>query len=202
MYISESSICLIEILTLLNLLTDWIIVLALTCFNILLLAAGASVCVEHGSSIAYGVCGLDPLYLRTWTGYNWGGRPPFLCDHNYSFSWINATKCGPLTVYIYCAKCDPDYSSRYPDYAVVYGTPVNPGSNVWGGSPLNCTLTSAHPGYYKDFNQKCDHLDYCVLPCNSSQVCPGGDSQPLLCPTGLRVNKSAAIVLGNLSDCT
>jgi hypothetical protein len=167
------------------------------------LDAGASACVNHGSAIARGVCGIDPLFFRTWTGYNWGERPPFLCDHNYSFSWINgtSTKCGSHTVYIFCAKCDPDYSSRYPDYAVAYGTPVNPGSNVWGGSPLNCTLTVAHPGFYKDFGLKCNHLNYCVLPCNSSQVCPGGDYQPSSCPAGLRINKSSAILFGNISDC-
>ena len=140
------------------------------------------------------------MYLRSWTGYNWGEKPPYLCDHNFSFSWINSTAC-PLSFFISCVPCPPDYTSMYPDYSGPYGTPVSPASHVWEGSPLNCTLTIARPGFYKDSTTVCAHLSYCVEQCNPSFYCPGGDSQPVPCPAGLTVQKIEGFY-GNVSDCT
>ncbi len=155
---------------------------------------------SHGKLILNGICGVDPLYLRTWTGYNWGEIPPYLCDHNYSFTWSNATTC-PGSFFIYCQPCPPDYTSMFPAFAGQYGTPVNPGSNSWGGSPLNCTLSVAKPGYLRNYSASCGHLNYCVQSCNTTTYCPGGLSQPLACPAN-RTVKKVSNFFGNSSDCT
>ena len=154
----------------------------------------------HGKLILNGICGINPPYLRTWTGYNWGEKPPFLCDNNYSYSWVNISAC-PGSYFISCQPCPPDYSSVFPNYTGPYGTPVNPGFNNWGGSPLNCTLTVARPGNFKNFSVTCAHLNYCVTGCNTTSYCPGGNSQPVPCPTGKSVQKSSNF-FGNSSDCS
>ena len=155
---------------------------------------------QHGKLILNGICGINPLYLRTWTGYNWGEKPPFLCDNNYSYTWSNVSAC-PGSLFISCQPCPFGYTSIYPNYTGPYGTPVNPGFNIWGGSPLNCTLTVAFPGYFKNFSTTCAHLNYCVQPCNTTTYCPGGNSQPVPCAAGKTVQKTSNF-FGNASDCS
>lgn len=154
----------------------------------------------HGKLILNGICGINPPYLRTWTGYNWGEKPPYLCDNNYSYSWVNTSDC-PGSYLISCQPCPTDYTSVFPNHTGPYGTPVNPGYNIWGGSPLNCTLTVARPGNFKNFSATCAHLNYCVTACNTTTYCPGGNSQPLACPTG-KSNRKTSNFFGNSSDCT
>jgi len=170
------------------------------CFALLALSLSdaQSSAPAHGKLILNGVCGFNPSYLRTWTGYNWGEKPPYLCDNNYSYTWNNSI-CGNAS-FIYCQPCAQDYTSVYPSYTGTYGTPVNPGFNVWGGSPLSCTLTVARAGYFKNYSAPCAHLNYCVLACNTTTYCPGGNSAPVACPSGKTVVKTSGF-FGNSSDC-
>jgi hypothetical protein len=179
-----------------HLIVGWITIYhVLVCYS-----QSISVNPDHGSHIARGMCGFNPMFLRTWTGYNWGEKPPYLCDHNHSFTWRNDSTC-PGTLFIHCQPCPADYTSRYPDYKGVYGTGVNPGNKGWGGSPLNCTLTVARAGFFKNMSESCGHLTYCVRMCNTTSYCVGGDLQPFPCPSGKSVSKTSNF-FGNISDCT
>jgi hypothetical protein len=122
-----------------------------------------------------------------------------MCDHNYTFAWENSSTC-PGSLFIYCKPCPSNSTSKYPDYAGPYGTTVKPGYNAWLGSPLNCTLAVASPGYYKNASQTCDPLNYCILPCDPSYYCPGGNSVPVPCPGITNVTKTSNF-FGTAADC-
>ena len=155
----------------------------------------------HGKALVNGsICGNDPEYLRTWTGYNWGEKPPYFCDNNYSYSWVNDSSRCPGSFYIWCAPCPANHTSVAPQYLMAYGTNVAPGFNSWAGSPLNCTALSARPGQFKNYSRACVPLNYCVDPCNISSYCPGGDSPPVPCPAN-KTTASRNSFFGNVSDC-